>query len=517
MHHTPVRLADWCFQGVVGFYDARDLTSCSGTCSWTPRAGTLGPLTGTASIGSDGWVMDPRMSSSSNTGIAGSQAYTSMVGFKLSDGLSSANRMLVQIGGVNGCRTQLVSASVHSAGLASLRFSGCGSDDSDISISAADQIASSHVWATIHEGGTIARSYWNGAYFNHTTSSTWNTANSPLYVGRRFSGAADMIFPGGVRFVLLLNRALSHSELAQVARWSWETHGVGLDLMNFSPGAWTGVSQGQVYWTPPAHMQPLSSRTVRFMIDVSSVNASYRSIVKFGSTDSDYAGDRMPAIYIIPGQKLLYFSATVWPISDNVAGLTCPTELVGPSFITVVYTRTSLSVFVNSVKQTNPGCSSMISRIADSDSTRVARVIAYAGHAQGGFTLRSLQLLDYAMPDVEAQAPVIISVTPHVLLASHVSLTVMGSPFAAGTACSALFIDGSVSATCTAISAVEIVVTLTSSAPAARPSMLAAVLHNGRTFRAPVNCISPYFVTVAHRPFSAASAPHGLGFCLPRP
>jgi len=87
---------DSCVQGVVGFYDARDLTSCSGTCSWTPRAGTLGPLTGTASI-SDGWVMNPRMSTTGNTGITGSQAHTSMVGFKLSDGSSSATRTLVQL------------------------------------------------------------------------------------------------------------------------------------------------------------------------------------------------------------------------------------------------------------------------------------------------------------------------------------------------------------------------------------------------------------------------------------
>ena len=72
------------------------------------------------------------------------------------------------------------------------------------------------------------------------------------------TGASDLVLPGGVRFVLLLNRALSDSEVAAVARWSWETHGVGLDLMNFSPGAWTGVSVGQVYWSPPAHMQPLS-------------------------------------------------------------------------------------------------------------------------------------------------------------------------------------------------------------------------------------------------------------------
>ena len=107
----------------------------------------------------------------------------------------------------------------------------------------------------MNSGGNTARSYWNGAYFSDTTASL-STDNGPLYVGRSATGASDLVLPGGVRFVLLLNRALSDSEAARVALWSWETHGVGLDLMNFSPDAWTGVSAGQVYWTPPPHIEP---------------------------------------------------------------------------------------------------------------------------------------------------------------------------------------------------------------------------------------------------------------------
>ena len=143
-------------QGVVGFFDARDLTACSGTCSWTPRAGSLGPLTGTASLTGDGWVSNPRMATSGSTGITGSQAYTSMVGFKLSSGGDAALRTLVQIGGSAQCRSQLVAA-------AGLRFSGCVDAPADIGITAAHQTASSHVWTVMHDGGTSARSYWNGA------------------------------------------------------------------------------------------------------------------------------------------------------------------------------------------------------------------------------------------------------------------------------------------------------------------------------------------------------------------
>ena len=68
---------------MVGFYDARDIAACSGTCTWTPRAGFIGPLTGTAAVTGNGLVMNPRMVTTSNTGIVGSQAFTSMVGFQL--------------------------------------------------------------------------------------------------------------------------------------------------------------------------------------------------------------------------------------------------------------------------------------------------------------------------------------------------------------------------------------------------------------------------------------------------
>jgi hypothetical protein len=269
------RIIDDCSQGVVGFYDARDLAACSGNCSWSPRLGSLGPLTGTASVSSDGWIMNPRMATASSTGITGSQAYTSIVGFKLSSGGDAALRTLTQIGGLSQCRAQLLSAT-------GLRFSGCVDALADTNVSPAQQTASSHVWAVMHDGGSSARSYWNGAYFSHTTASTWSTADGPLYVGRSAAGASSDVLPGGVRFVLLVNRALTQSEVAAVARWSWESHGVGLELMNFSPDAWSGASAGQVYWTPPAHMQPLSSRTLRFMVYIDITSSSFRSIVRFG-------------------------------------------------------------------------------------------------------------------------------------------------------------------------------------------------------------------------------------------
>jgi hypothetical protein len=491
-------------QGVVGFYDARDLTTCSSTCSWSPRAGFIGSLTGTASVSGDGWVMNPRMATAISTGIAGTQSFTSIVGFKLSSAGTDALRTLVQIGSFSQCRAQQLSAS-------GLRYSGCVDSPADIEIMSAQQTASSHVWAVVHDGGKSARSYWNGAYFTHTTPSTWSTADGPLYVGRSAAGSSDQVLPGGVRFVLLLNRALTQSEVAAVARWSWESHGVGLDLMNFSPDAWTAPSLGQVYWTPPPHMQPLSSRTVRFLLRINQIGSpsNWRSIVRFGATSHSQM-DRAPSVWI--GNSRLQLCMTM-STSLNQICFNCGTGFAGPSFITVVFSRSSISMFINSLKQictqTEESSSFQLSsEIADTDNTRQARngQTDNPPESPEGLALRSLQLLDYAMPDLEAQAPVIISVTPRVLLPSSTFVTIIGSPFVTGAACIVLFLGGYMSTNCTAVSAVEILVAVNTSVPSIRPSLLLAVMHNGSTFRATVVCVAPYFVTGLSGSCEAVSA-----------
>jgi hypothetical protein len=186
---------------VVGFYDARDLPACAGslgplTGTLGPLTGTLGPLTGTASVSGDGWVMHDAC----------------MVGFKRSDGDSLAARTLLQIGGGSECWARQVSAT-------GLQFSGCANHAAEIAVSGTQQIASSLVCAAVRTGGSSARSYCNGGCFSRITSAAWKTADSPWYLGRSAAAAADRILPGGVRFVLLLNRALTPSEVAAVARW----------------------------------------------------------------------------------------------------------------------------------------------------------------------------------------------------------------------------------------------------------------------------------------------------------
>jgi hypothetical protein len=211
-------------------------------------------------------------------------------------------------------------------------------------------------------------------------------------------------------------------------------------------------------------------------------------MVRFSSSDTyqnleENVRDRMPSVWITPSTKRLFLAMTT-STKDSQFASVCNTDVVGPTFVTIVYTRSSMFTFINSIKQTDASCSvaTLSPTIADTDFTRKARQHS-SGTVVDGYTLRSLQLLDYAMTDLEAQAPVIISVTPRVLLASHSSVTVTGSPFVAGAACSALFLDGSTSTSCSAVSAVEIVVSLSTTAPAVRPSAIVSLAHNGITFR----------------------------------
>jgi hypothetical protein len=430
--------------------------------------------------------MNPRMVSEGSVGVTGSGAYTSMLGFKLTSSSDNALRTLVQIGSSSQCRAQIVVAN-------GLQYSGCVDSADSIVFSADLQTTSSHIWAVMHDGETAARSYWNGAYFSHTTATTWNTADGPLYLGRSVAGVSSHVLPGGARWLLVLNRALNQRELAAVARWSWDTHRVGIDLMNFSPNSWTNVNPGQIYWAPPVHMQPLSQRTLVFMIDVTSTSPDCRSIVRFGSGNNDNYPhrDRMMYVELKPGFKRIHLGMTRSDYSNEIDH-TCSNDLSGPSLVTLSYTRTSVSAFFNAVKASGCSVSALAAPIADTDKSRSARQNSVCS-VMGGFTVRSLQLLDYAMTDIEAQAPVIISVTPPVLLSSHTVLTVTGSRFAVGNDCKALFFDGSV-ASCQAVSAVEIWVAVNSAVPLTRASLLMIVIHNGMTLQAPVRCLAPFFV-----------------------
>jgi hypothetical protein len=188
----------------------------------------------------------------------------------------------------------------------------------------------------------------------------------------------------------------------------------------------------------------------------------------------------MISISIQPNIKQLQLSATKSDLSGQIL-FNCSAEVLEPSFITVVYARTSVATYIISIKQADACTVSAFANsisIADTDCSRKARV----DDNPSGFALRALQLLDYAMTDLEAQAPVIVSVTPQVQLSSHSTVSVIGSPFVQGKVCSALFSNGPATTFCSVISKVEIVITLIAGLPN-RPSILLAVTHNGRTFR----------------------------------
>lgn len=677
---------DFSAQGIVGFYDARDLTVCIASCSWFSRAGSLGPLVGVARTSSDGWVMNPAFA----TNISGlSAAYTSIVAFKMFGSSTGNNRLRTLLNLGNSCRSQSVTDY-------SLQLSDCTDPPADVNSSALQHSESPHVWAVVHDGNASIITYLNGMWMWHQRKTdqplcrevvignngspfpskfvslsnydcpaivnrgNWlgsdqvsdnfeikrisksiieakridqslgwgmnlrvrccinQLSNNQLYVGTNqkftrfvriqsirsvslavsyvavFSSNGSMISEGrsvstscgslcsavppsvivngrpatrnssfwvsnaqpswieidlgqshivskvvfynrqnccqesanqaflmlldgsrrtvdaaimtadliqnfhfetsdfGLKFVLLMNRTLSNGEVAAVSRWSFQTHGVGTDLMNFSPSTWTEVSDGQVYWKPAVHMQPLSNTMLRFLINITSPHEKCREILRLGP---DYT---MPqnttlnrAITIgISAQRAMNLDFAVSQSAFDSKTFVCPNQLLGPSLVTVVFTRAGISVIINSVRR----CNFSVTVPAFSASDHAHRSTGSGNcSGQGGFVMRSLQLQDFDVSDLDAQIPAIINVTPQVLNASHPSSTVIGSPFVAGATCSALYLDGTVSNSCVAVSSVEIVATRSFVSSDSWTSMLVAVMHNGTTFRAPVTCIDPFF------------------------
>ena len=166
--------------------------------------------------------MKPRFVSSQNSGIVGDQQYSAIVAFKDVDIYPSGGvRTLTFMGDPVGnpgskYRLQLVTDTA-------LGLSGYLSDA--IVAHGGTLRTTAHLWACTYLGGRKTSLFWNGATHSKDVADVWNTADSPLRIG------ADPFnyypFNGGMKFVLVINRALSESEMASVARWSWETHKVG--------------------------------------------------------------------------------------------------------------------------------------------------------------------------------------------------------------------------------------------------------------------------------------------------
>ena len=157
--------------------------------------------------------MKPRFVSSKNSGIVGDQQYSAIVAFKDMDTYPSGGVRTLTFMGDPGSRYRL--QYVNDAEL------GLSGHFSDTGVAHGGTLrTTAHLWACTYLGERKTSLFWNGATHPKVVDAVWNTADSPLRIG------ADP-FNGGLKFVLVINRALSESEMAAVARWSWETHKVG--------------------------------------------------------------------------------------------------------------------------------------------------------------------------------------------------------------------------------------------------------------------------------------------------
>jgi hypothetical protein len=216
-------------QGIVSYYDARDLKSC-GTPScllrWHPRAGITGALVGTADL-QNGWVMSPAFTSESNTKIMSSNHSTLIVGFVSPPNYPSgaeSRQFIVSHGSLpSRARMALWSQNLESGYVH-------WADDLDTGRSS---IAASNkgpvYWVGSYSNSAVKQSINTADHFQDLTSVihsvSLNTEDTPLVVGSCLNPTSSSCnFTGGVKFVILFNRALSSEEHLNIARWAHIMH-----------------------------------------------------------------------------------------------------------------------------------------------------------------------------------------------------------------------------------------------------------------------------------------------------
>jgi hypothetical protein len=212
-------------EGIVSYYDSRDLKVCQSPCLWNPRAGNTGALVGSALL-DNGWVMSPNFVSQYVTNISANMSSTLIIGFTPpNNSMSQSQQFLVSHGSLPyRARLSLWSSADLSA---SLRWT----DSPDVGRGLSSPIL-----------GGPGPLYWVGSYHQHTVRHSLDTAdhlnstayqvylnseNSPLFVGSCLDGYTEPSsckFNGGIKFIILFDRELSSQEHLNIARWANLVH-----------------------------------------------------------------------------------------------------------------------------------------------------------------------------------------------------------------------------------------------------------------------------------------------------
>ena len=339
--------------GVVSYYDVRDLNVCEQSCRWNPRAGITGALTGSGRL-ENGWVMSPDFTSEYSTKIKSSDTSTLIIGFVPPVESSEVQQFIVYHGSLpSSARMALWNSKTDKK----VRWT----DSLDYGIDAlVDGAPGAVYWVGSVHNGTVKQSLNMSDHFNNWSSLqapvVLNTADSPLFVGSCLESApGNCKFQGGVKFVILFDRQLSSQEHVNIAKWADSIHGIPIFIQSAASsiqpwGIFAGVgAQSLTSCAMPVHdlnnaaracQTHPSSSLDRFPAGVSCISANTRSF-RLSLAGGLYA--KLPGLQ---GNWLSHPSST---FVCEISGASGFKSIVNGTLISANYSSSHASNFVNNV------------------------------------------------------------------------------------------------------------------------------------------------------------------------
>ena len=463
-------------QGIVAFYDSRDMRSCVGWCQWSPKGGTFGVLDGysTKLYPRSIPVYRPRFYSNTTASISAHSIIlrASTLGVQDKTNIfmhlgSNSSGLLCSLSqnrdSIYYCNRSLIS-----------NLSGTTEPSFDFALTS--------------NGSSVSSVYFNGIFESSSVVTGGNTAAAGLYIGRSGDDDIDSSLDGSLIYLIILNRSVSGAEVTRLVEWSDRVHNVGASNSHFAIGVWNSFSSTtlnlyyyNIIWRISPSARPAFSRTFSFLLRLPDGASSSRNLFLF-SAPAAFASRRVGIDWIFNNSESsqLYFYDAKDSISLN--GSLCSIAGSGSMKIDTVVspstagTGSTILIFINHVLQT--GCSfstSWLSVLYAGDVlTRQSNRLEVGGDTQ----FQHVRMLSYAASDAELIRPRLLSIVSSSSTAHLTTLTVNGCCFTIGLPCSLLMGGVTVSVSCSILSAAQATVDIVPNSQ----FVSVALTHDGRVF-----------------------------------
>jgi hypothetical protein len=344
-------------------------------------------------------------------------------------------------------------------------------------------------FALIFDGDRVLTVFFNGVTESSGLSiPVIHATAAGLYLGRSSDGSVDSSLDGSLVYLMILNRAVSGSEVEKLIQWSDNVHTVGASSRHFAFGVWNSFSfttsnqnQYNIIWRIPSSARPALARTLSFLLLLPTGISSSRNLLLFSAPGAFYSR-RFGIDWIqnnTESSQLYIYDAKD---STNVNGSKCGIPGSGSMKIDVIVSLTSSGdgsscfVYVNQVLRPECGFSMTWSSAfyagdiltRQSNDTEVGEDVQF----------QHVRVLPYAASHFEVIRPHLFSVVISNFSSQLSSATISGCCFTSGIPCSLLAGGITVSVTCTIRSTVQAYVEFLPNVQVTS----AALMHDHRVF-----------------------------------